>query len=117
MIHELPTPVRGASHVNITRGIKDETGNAITIEGVFGELATVPPAEEGGEATTGFHADPDLTPYSRAISQWEVEDVFKPFAAARGNYPGDTRLSDVIAFWDVHNLWDRASQVPAPVNT
>jgi hypothetical protein len=101
MIHNLTTPVRGASHINVTRGIKDEAGNAITLEGTFGSLS------EGD-----FQPDAELAPYARTISQWEVEEAFKPFAAARGNLLGDTRMSDVIAFWDEHGLWDRSNVVP-----
>jgi hypothetical protein len=108
MILPLPVPGVNATHVQILRGVKDEEGNAITLDGAFGLMVT-----DGQEQV--FRRNSKLAMYSRTISQWEVEDVFKPFAEARGCFPGDMRMSDALAFWNTYNLWDMDNPVPAPI--
>lgn len=108
MIHQLPAPIRGATHADIFEGL-DQHGSFF----LRYRLGTV---DGNGE----FVEDPMLNPHcTRCLAAGAQRTAFDAFVKQQVEANGGTHLpgryrvpDDAIAYFDTHGLWDLSVAAP-----
>lgn len=98
--HEVPAPIKGATHVKISEIVIASAQGAIIVRGQPGAIEQLPPEEDPeGDPVDTFVPDPDIAERVVVLDGAHYQSVFQR-GAARGLPTGDFGRADLLAECD-----------------